>query len=127
MSRSKPQTMQGVYAAILLQPGKKKGAHRLYEDQVEPALVRRHGGNASALLVDLVPRELAAAGIDIDVGEREPALTLPEEANRPEEEDDGEGKVRHEEALGIVEAAGDGQMATKSWAMRTRKTRRRPR
>ena len=100
--------MQGVYAAILLQPGKKKGAHRLYEDQVEPALVRRHGGNASALLVDLVPRELAAAGIDIDVGEREPALTLPEEANRPEEEDDGEGKVRHEEALGIVEAAGDG-------------------
>lgn len=69
------------------------------------------GGHLSELgtvLVDLVPGELAAASVDIDLVSAEPTAALPDETADPEDDDDRESEVRLEEALGIVEAATDG-------------------
>lgn len=55
--------------------------------------------------MDGIPIELAAARVDVDVPGPEPPLALPEEATDPEGYDDGEGEVRLEETLGVVEAA----------------------
>jgi hypothetical protein len=63
-----------------------------------------HGGDLGAVRVDLVPRQLAAAGVEVDLRRAQPALALPEPPEDPEDDDDGEGEVRLEEALGVVEA-----------------------
>lgn len=68
-------------------------------------LPRRHGRELGAVRVDGVPVELAAADVDVDVARAQPGLALPDEADEPEKDDYGEGEVRLEEALGIVEAA----------------------
>ena len=58
--------------------------------------------------MDSVPVELAAAGVEVDLVGAQPAGALPEDAADPEDDDDGHGEVRLEEALGVVEAALDG-------------------
>lgn len=77
----------------------------LDEDRVEDPFPRWHGRQLGAVGVDGVPVELAAADVDVDVASAQPGLALPCKADEPEEYDDGEGEVRLEEALGIVEAA----------------------
>ena len=84
---------------------------RLDEDSVNKALPLGHLGDALAVLVDFVPRQLAAVCVNIDLADLQPALALPEEAGDPEEEHHKEGHVLLEEALGVVDAAlcgGDG-------------------
>lgn len=76
---------------------------------MEHALHKRHGRQLAPVLVDLVPRQLAAVGVDVDVLCAEPALALPQPAAGPEEEHDGQGQVGLEEALGVVDAALDGR------------------
>lgn len=73
---------------------------------MEPPLQGRHGSLLRAVGVDLVPRELAAARVDVDVGNLDPALALPDVAADVEEDDDGQRQVLLEEALGVVDAAG---------------------
>jgi len=75
---------------------------------VEPALPTRHGSQLSTVSVDLIPVDLATAGVDIDLLGAEPASALPEEATNPEDDDDRESQVGLEEALGIVVAATNG-------------------
>ena len=48
---------------------------------------------------------LTTAGIEVDVGDADESLSLPDVADDPEEEDDREGEVGLEEALGIVQVA----------------------
>lgn len=52
-----------------------------------------------ALLVDEVPVELTAAGINVHLSGPEPSLTLPEVSSNPESTDDEEGEVGHEEVF----------------------------
>ena len=66
-------------------------------------LPRRHLGQLRAILVNLIPRQLAPAGIQIDLVNREPAGAFPEESADPKDDDDGEAKVRFEEPFGVVE------------------------
>lgn len=75
---------------------------------MEHPLPRGHVGQARAVLVDGVPVELAAARVQVDLVGAQPAGALPEEAADPEDDDDGEGEVRLEEALHVVVAAADG-------------------
>lgn len=80
----------------------------LDEEGVDDSLPRRHSRQLGAVYVDGVPVQLAAASVDIDLVRAQPAGALPQEAADPEGNDDGEGKVRLEEALDIVESTTDG-------------------
>jgi hypothetical protein len=80
----------------------------LDEESVEPALPGRHGSQLGAVGVDVVPVELAAARVEVDLLRAEPASALPQEATDPEDNDDGQGEVGLEEALCVVEAATGG-------------------
>lgn len=53
---------------------------------------------------DLVPVQLATAGVDVNLVQAQPPRPLPDEAEDPEGDDDREGKVGLEEALGVVDA-----------------------
>lgn len=75
------------------------------ENRMEGPLPRRHSRQLGAVGVDPVPVELAASRVDVDVARAQPPFTLPGEADEPEEDDDGEGEVRLEEARGVVVAA----------------------
>ena len=75
---------------------------------MDDSLPGRHLSELGAVLVDLVPRKLAAASVDIDLISTEPTSALPDEATDPEDDDDGESEISLEETLGIVEAATDG-------------------
>ena len=81
--------------------------HPLDEKGVNGSLPRRHSRQRGAVCVNLVPVKLAAASIDINVIRPQPTGALPDEATDPEDNDDGKGKVRLEEALDVVEAASD--------------------
>lgn len=83
-------------------------AHFLNEDSVEDTLPRGHLGQLGAVLVDVVPRELATASIEINLVNGEPAGALPDEAADPEDDDDGKGQVGLEEALGRVDIGTNG-------------------
>jgi len=74
---------------------------------MENPLPRRHGSEFGAVLVDLVPRQLTTARVDVDLVNLQPAGTLPEEATDPEENNDWESKVRFEEALNRVVSSSD--------------------
>lgn len=67
-------------------------------------LPSRHSSQLGAVRIDLVPGQLASAGIDVDLVEPEPPSSLPEKPADPEEHDDGQGQVGLEEALYRVEA-----------------------
>lgn len=69
------------------------------DELVQHAPPRRPAGLASALLVDHVPVELAAAGVDVNVREPLPGGALPDPADEVEEQHDEEGEVGLEEAL----------------------------
>lgn len=75
------------------------------ENRMEGPLPRRHSRQLGAVGVDPVPVELAASRVDVDVARAQPPFALPGEADEPEEDDDGEGEVRLEEARGVVVAA----------------------
>lgn len=49
------------------------------------------GRDLGAVCVDLVPWELAATSVDVDLGGAQPTLALPEPAADPEDDDDGQG------------------------------------
>lgn len=78
------------------------------EELVHQPAPQRHGRDLGAVLVDLVPRQFAAARVDVDLRRAQPAGPLPQPAADPEEDDDGERQVRLEEALDVVEAAAHG-------------------
>lgn len=70
------------------------------------------------LLVNEVPIEFTAAGVDIHVSSPEPALTLPNPTTEPEKDDDRKGEVRLEECFSgtDVRANGrDGGVELQSW------------
>lgn len=50
-------------------------------------------------LVDLVPVMLTTTSVDINLVNRQPTLSLPDISDGPEEEDNGESQVGHEEAF----------------------------
>jgi hypothetical protein len=58
-------------------------------------------GVSGALGVDDLPVNLAAARVDVDLRKSLPGRTLPDPADEVEEEDDEDGEVRLEEALGV--------------------------
>jgi hypothetical protein len=66
------------------------------------------GSDHFAMRVDLVPVELTATGVDINLVSAEPTSTLPDEATDPEEDDDGDSKHELEEALSSVESTSGG-------------------
>jgi len=72
----------------------------LDKDVVQDPPPLRHGSNILLVRVDLVPRKLAAARVEVDLGELEPAAALPEESSNPKEDDDWQGKVGVEKGLG---------------------------
>jgi hypothetical protein len=51
---------------------------------VDDSLPRRHLGKALSVGVDVVPRQLAAAGVKVNLVDCEPASALPDEAADPE-------------------------------------------
>lgn len=55
--------------------------------------------------INSLPIQLATTSIDIHLCCSEPALTLPQETDSPEEEDDWNSEERLEEALCVVEIA----------------------
>lgn len=65
----------------------------------------RHRRHLRLVRIDLIPVQFAAADVHIDIPHVQPALSLPSVAAGPEEENDGERKVRLEKALYVVEAA----------------------
>lgn len=67
------------------------------------ALPRRHGRELGTVSIDLIPRQLTASRVDVDLLRLEPTLALPQVADDPEQDDDGEGKHGAEEALGVAE------------------------
>ena len=79
---------------------KREKEDRYLEDGIDDAPPRGPRLTDLPLLVDVIPVELAAVGIDVDLIEREPARALPCEADGPEEEHDGDGQARVEKALG---------------------------
>lgn len=72
---------------------------------MERPLPRRHGGQLGTIRINAFPVELAPADINVDVARAQPPFALPREADQPEEDYDGEGEVRLEEARGVVVAA----------------------
>ena len=68
------------------------------------ALPPRPTRHLGPVLVDGHPVELAAIRVNVHLVRAQPAAPLPKVADDPEEEDDGEGEVQLEEALGGVEA-----------------------
>lgn len=77
------------------------------EDLVESAPPCGPGSHLLALFVDVVPVKLTAPSVNINVFGSEPGLTLPEVTAKPEEQDDGEGEIRLEEAFGSSDALAD--------------------
>lgn len=75
---------------------------------MEPPPPSGHSRQLGAVRIDRVPVVHATARVDIDLVSAEPARALPDEAADPEDDDDGEGEVLHEETLGVVEAAAGG-------------------
>lgn len=75
----------------------------LDENGVHNALPRRHGRELGTVSVDLIPRQLTASRVDVNLLRLEPTLALPQVADDPEQDDDGEGKHGAEEALGVAE------------------------
>lgn len=75
---------------------------------MHPLLPRRPSGHLGALGVDVVPVELTAAGVDIDLGSPEPSLALPKVTDNPEEGNDEKGHIRLEEVLSSTETLADG-------------------
>lgn len=55
--------------------------------------------------IDLIPIQLAATDIHVDIPRAQPALSFPRVATDPEENDDGKREIRFEKALGSIEAA----------------------
>jgi hypothetical protein len=72
-------------------------------DLVEEAPPGGPGSDLCAVSVDGLPVELTTTGVDIHLGSAEPASALPEEADDPEEHDDGDGEEGHEETLSVVD------------------------
>lgn len=50
---------------------------------------------------------LTTAGVEIDLVDSDEALALPDVTNDPEEEDDGQSEIGFEEALSVVQIAGE--------------------
>ena len=71
---------------------------------MQGALPHWPAGNLRTVRVDNIPIELTTASVNVHLVRAQPAASLPEVANDPEEEDDGEGEVDLEEALGGVQA-----------------------
>lgn len=71
---------------------------------MDEAFPRGHGSHPGSISLDFVPVQLAATGVDIDLGSTQPTLALPEIADGPEEENNGSGKILLEEALGSTHA-----------------------
>ena len=69
---------------------------------------RRHRSQLGAVLIDRVPIEVSPSGIQVDISGAQPAAAFPQEAADPEDDDDGQGQVRLEEALHVVVTAADG-------------------
>jgi len=63
-------------------------------------------GVGGTLGVDGVPVDLAATSVDVDLRKSLPGGTLPDPADEVKEQDDEEGKVRLEEALGVERVDG---------------------
>ena len=74
------------------------------ESVVQNAPPGRKASNLLSVGVDLVPVQLTAAGIDIDLGGLQPTSALPGITDNPEENDDEEGQEAVEETLGGVQA-----------------------
>jgi hypothetical protein len=58
---------------------------------VHDPLPGRAVGESLALGVDQIPVELTTAAVDVDLVHAQPALSLPEVADSPEQEHDGKG------------------------------------
>lgn len=80
------------------------GKIKLLEDNSGPAPPSRHGGFFGTLGVDHVPVNLAAAGVDVDLGGAKPSLALPEVTTGPEKEHNGKSEIALKEPLGIIES-----------------------
>lgn len=78
---------------------------RRSDDDVQGSTPLGHGSNPRAFGHDTIPVNFTTAAVDIDLGKLQPASLFPEVAADPEENDDKKGKIRLEEALGIVEAS----------------------
>lgn len=90
-----------------------KGIHlfwlstRCLKDSRESASPCRPACNLASVGVDGIPIMLTAASVEIDVGKSDPAFALPDIADSPEEEDDGESEIGLEETFSIVKVAGE--------------------
>lgn len=65
------------------------------------------GGLALPLLLEVRPVNLTATSVNVDLGELEPGLALPEVATNVENNDDEEGKVGLEEGNDVEGLDGD--------------------
>jgi hypothetical protein len=80
----------------------------LLDDNVDDAAPLGQSSDSGTLSVDEFPVNLTATAVDVDLRGSEPPLALPEVTTGPEEEHNGEGKVRLEESFSVVETATGG-------------------
>lgn len=94
-SQPKSQPAQTALPIIKLEHGTKS------EELASELPPGRPLGVGGALGVDGVPVDLAAAGVDVDLRQSLPGRALPDPADEVEGQDDEEGEVGFEEALGV--------------------------
>ena len=75
------------------------------DDDVQGSTPLGHGSNPRAFGHDRIPVNFTTAAVDVDLGQLQPSSLFPEVSTDPEENDDKKGKIRLEEALGIVDAS----------------------
>jgi hypothetical protein len=64
--------------------------HLLDEHLVDETLPAGHGGDLCPVGVDLLPVQLTAAVVDVNLRGAQPALALPDETADPEDDDNGQ-------------------------------------
>ena len=92
LSRVSPTTPHRHYSHI-----------KVLENFMESLLPSRPTSLLVSLSVNVVPVELAAASVNVHVFRPQPSLTLPEEADDPEEYHDRECEIGFEEPLGSTD------------------------
>jgi hypothetical protein len=72
------------------------------EEGMNNPLPRRHSSELGTVSIDILPGQLATACVDVDLGETNPWLALPDPSNDKEEDNNRHGEVGLEEAFSIV-------------------------
>lgn len=69
------------------------GIHSLLEKMIVDSFPRGHRSDMLAICADLIPVQVTAASINIDLLKLQPASALPDISTQPESKDNGKCKI----------------------------------